>query len=134
MKEIKITIPDYHIIPKARPKVTAKGTYMPEKYMDCKKVIATYGLKACRYDDMLEGYLGMDIIFYRKGGGDIDNLAGTIMDSLEGIVYGNDCKIKKLRVSVTPSASEDTLIRVYKLKKKWFERVIIWWRSKNFEA
>ncbi len=111
--EIKITVHNYHIVPKARPRVTKNGTHMPKKYMDCIMTIKTYGMRACKLDKMLTGNMGMEIVFNRKGSGDLDNLAGTVMDALQGIVYDNDSKITKLTCEKIQSKIEKTEIRIY---------------------
>ncbi len=100
--------------PKARPKVTLNGTYMPKDYADWKDQVAEYvGDKMRHVDDnvLLEltfTRTGIAVVMtptemQRFGQADIDNLAGGVMDALQsGGVLGNDSQVVALDASFDP--------------------------------
>ncbi len=108
---IKLIVPG-HVTPKARPRVTKKGTYMPKKYTECLEKIRLFAAQAMEGKEMLTGDLILDVINYRKGGGDWDNIGGTISDGLEGIVYKRDSQIVDGRVRKIRSKDERTEVTI----------------------
>lgn len=66
---------------------------MPPAYTQCLEKIRLFAAQAMIGKEMLTGDLELTLVNYRKGGGDGDNIQGTIQDGLEGIVYKNDCQI-----------------------------------------
>lgn len=85
-------------MPKARPRVTENGTYMPPKYVEWKKNVAQYlGYQSRRvegpvslYFIFTEGHVHVRVVpiveNYQRDKGvkaDIDNLIGGVMDAME---------------------------------------------------
>lgn len=100
--------------PKARPRVTSNGTFMPKLYTEWKEAIAEY-VKLDPKSTELEGPLSLvvefrpkEIMFLisesdtdRHGQGDIDNLLGGLMDALEDAgVYKNDSQVQRVLVEI----------------------------------
>ena len=89
---------DIKVIPKARPRVTLRGTYMPKPYMEQRKLIQAH-LRGFKH---ISGELMMDCLFVFKKSktnhknkmsmpvGDVDGLIGSLMDACEGVLYDND--------------------------------------------
>ena len=99
--------------PKARPRVTENGTYMPKEYVEWKEAIAEY----VRLQNLptLVGPLSLLSKFYkdrievmvsegappRYGQADVDNLSGGLMDALEDAgCYKNDIQIAQLSAQI----------------------------------
>ena len=105
-------------VPKARPRVTRSGhTYTPGKTVQHERLIS---LVARTKTQPIEGPLGLRLTFFMpipvswskakkesavKGDllpttkPDIDNLAKTVMDALNGIAYRDDNQVVRLEVS-----------------------------------
>jgi crossover junction endodeoxyribonuclease RusA len=86
--------------PKPRPRVTKYGTYMPEGYVTYKAIVG-----ACFRDrypgdhlSTTEWWLSLEFHVRPTTRGDCDNLAGGIMDALEGVVWDNDRQVQALHV------------------------------------
>lgn len=109
------------VVPKARPKVTRRGVFMPDKYIKCRDFIRDYA-RAKRMKHHGTGSLGVIIFInmkpskserrndYRQPIGDVDNMAGTVFDSLEGVCYENDRQI--ISLSVIKSYSDKDSVEV----------------------
>ena len=118
---ITINIPG-HVVPKARPRVTKKGTYMPAKYQQTIEKIrlmatACLGQVSNRCDYPIADKVRLEVLFIRKGGGDIDNLCGSAMDGIQGIILKNDSQVKEIEaqiIPVTEGYKEQTEIKVYR--------------------
>lgn len=98
--------------PKARPRVTTNGTYMPKPYRDWKQTITEY-LQVSRISRM-EGPVCLAVTFTptqmivaiepsqvaRYGNADLDNLVGGLMDVLQDAgVIGNDRSVVAIHAS-----------------------------------
>ena len=96
-------------VPKGRPRVTRYATFTPKKTLVFEKEIAhlarTYYTKK-----PLEGHLAVLLKFYLKRGKtvkiqyptvkpDIDNLIKSVLDPLNGIIWGDDSQIVEIAVS-----------------------------------
>ena len=81
-------------LPMPRPRVTERGAYIPRRVHDWKAAIAA----VYRQLDgpMYDGPVSIVMHFYRKTAHrvDIDNLAKSVMDGLEGYAYQNDSQVK----------------------------------------
>lgn len=86
-------------LPKARPRVTRNGAYMPTKYTRYKRELA---LIARHYLTKLDGDVELvcRFTFENKVHGDLDNLVGGVMDSLNGLAYHDDKQVKFLSASI----------------------------------
>ncbi|WP_052056148.1 RusA family crossover junction endodeoxyribonuclease [Myxosarcina sp. GI1] len=69
------------VVPKARPRVTRQGTFLPQKYRDWKEgAIAELLSQRTRYKSLEE--VTISIKLYGTCRGDLDNIAGAILDAL----------------------------------------------------
>jgi len=96
---------------KARPRVSKRGTYMPEAYVTWKAEFAVHCM-AHGHLEPLQGPVSLTVAVELKGcaRGDADNYAGAVMDALEGLCYANDKQINVLIVMVLEHAAADTVI------------------------
>jgi Holliday junction resolvase RusA-like endonuclease len=90
-----------------RPRVTQHGTYMPQPYKSYKEVVAwSVRVALGPYEPDATGRYRLHLTFHlqpqkttkRMRRQDIEKLAGTIMDALEGILYHNDEQVDSLAV------------------------------------
>ena len=100
---IKFTIPGQPV-PKARPRVTRKGTYTPETTKHYEKVVQA-SFMATKTRKMMDGPLKADLVFYLSKPKrpkhprhpitkpDIDNYQKAVMDALNGMAYCDDSQI-----------------------------------------
>jgi Holliday junction resolvase RusA-like endonuclease len=110
------------VVPKARPRVTCRGTFMPQSYRNWKEETI---LELTRQKALLVGEFPckgpvsvyVELIGKHSKRGDLDNLAGAILDSLvqsEVLVNDNlnnvDSLTAKLFFSKEPPR---TLIQIY---------------------
>ncbi len=83
-----------------------KNYYLPEWYRKLKDEIGTAAKVAMRTKKPCAGGISMQIICWRKyqttsrNYGDIDNIAKTVIDSLNGICYNDDAQIVSLKVQL----------------------------------
>ena len=101
--------------PKVRPRVASKRAYMPKYYTDWKLALKSK-LIAKRAKPM-KGDVSLDIQFMFKDGriGDIDNLAGGVMDAANGVLYIDDAQVAELRAVRYKKPAEDQIIIKVKL-------------------
>ncbi|NJM47284.1 MAG: RusA family crossover junction endodeoxyribonuclease [Alkalinema sp. RU_4_3] len=78
---IELTLPG-NVVPKARPRVTRYGTFMPENYR-CWKTLAIVCLKSQYQGEPLQA-AAVSIVLRGKHPrrGDADNISGSILDAL----------------------------------------------------
>ena len=92
-------------IPKARPRVIKHServvTYTTKRTADWEQGIACAANLAMGNQVPLSGPLAVTLRFYRKDGRrvDIDNLAKSALDSMNGIVYRDDGQVVDLHAS-----------------------------------
>ena len=118
-----------------RPRVTSHGTYMPSEYKAYRDMVgwavrAALGLWEVdtegRYSLILNFYLEPqkttkknpmpeDERHAKKHRNDIEKLAGTILDSLEGVVYGNDEQVDYLMVNKWAGTKPRVEIQVWRM-------------------
>jgi Holliday junction resolvase RusA-like endonuclease len=88
---------------KPRPRTTQNGhVYMPADYMTWKRTIAgkvAFRLQECPV--FRQGMVRLDLWIW-SGRGDVDNLAGGVMDALNGIAWRDDDQIVDLAVHKRP--------------------------------
>lgn len=69
------------VVPKARPRVTRKGTFLPQRYRDWKeKAIASLLSQRTKYEPLEKVTISIEL--YGAARGDLDNIAGAILDAL----------------------------------------------------
>ncbi len=97
----------WHAVPKARPRVTSRGTYMPAGYQDWKQETA-FQMRQQHRQEPMQGHVAVaiDIVARRKPRGDIDNLAGAILDAGNGVLWTDDRQIVALAVVWLTPADE----------------------------
>jgi len=115
MSTIRLEI--FHpLFSKARPRVTAKGTFMPKAYKDNQKALLAKVKE--QYDGApLEGPLRVEMELHGEGRADIDNIVGAFFDTVNGVLWTDD------RVSIIPELS----VRWVKAKKDrscWYVSII----------
>lgn len=87
-------------VPKGRPRVTSHGTYTPKRTRTAEQRIGWA---------MLQKYAGLQVdatsrfrvrlLFWTEStDGDVDNLAKTVLDGLQGVVWANDNQVDELLV------------------------------------
>jgi len=115
----RIRLDGWYAVPKARPRVTAHGTFMPPGYMDWKQETSNL-LRRAHAAPPLEGLLDVRVWISstKKPRGDIDNLLGAVLDAGNGVVWVDDRKIGSASCSwVTPGEifAEGLMVEV----KEW---------------
>lgn len=109
-------------VPKARPRVMRGGwTFTPKKTRDAEQLVRFYAgmaLKVAKDAAWGENFidrLSMTILFFgARKNADIDNLAKTVMDSLQGFLFKNDCQVDHLELWRHPGekGKEHTVVEV----------------------
>jgi Holliday junction resolvase RusA-like endonuclease len=100
---------------KARPRVKGgKGfsvTYMPEEYVTWKQNFAVYCMAQGPVTP-LDGPLRMTVIasYKDKRRKDVDNIAGAVMDALNGIAYADDEQVFDLHSVKVYSQPHDCIV------------------------
>lgn len=118
--EVNTTFYLPRVVPKARPKVTSRGTYMPKRYAEWLEEAATYIALA---KDHYDGFVGVEMRFTKEGcrvdvweipatrrylRGDIDNLAGGVLDAMvKGGLIEDDRQVITLKASISYERKED---------------------------
>lgn len=78
---ITLTLPG-EVVPKARPRVTRNGSYMPSRYR-CWKTLAISRLKSQYWGDPMENVsVSITLSGKHPRRGDADNISGSILDAL----------------------------------------------------
>jgi len=71
------------VVPKARPRVTRNGSYMPERYQEWQRQAQVELLLQLSDRTPLQYPVAVKVLLQGKGHrGDIDNLSGAILDAL----------------------------------------------------
>jgi len=101
---------------KARPRVTARGAYMPAPYRawldTVKREALAYWAEhsecadsdcSARWYDPTHPAIVLVLVFYLpdRRRRDVDNLAGAVMDALNGVLWKDDSQIVRLVVEKT---------------------------------
>jgi len=98
---------------KARPRVTSKGTFMPNDYVQWKQTFGVYATKYCRLLSF-PGDVSVSIIaqFKQVPRGDADNYAGAVLDALNGITWADDRQVKDLHIQVVRGATDSITVDI----------------------
>lgn len=120
MLTIRVPFP---VVPKARPRVGAEGTYMPSKYKECVKSIGYLFTIARQLNKNASFALHVTIDVDRTNAGDVDNILGTIMDAGNGIVWHDDRQVTEVSVvkRLVPKGSAGATIALVELPETGFE-------------
>jgi crossover junction endodeoxyribonuclease RusA len=86
-------------VPKARPRVTGARAYTPARTRQHERLIWVHALQAGVRPVAL-GPVGMTIDFWltRPDRSDLDNLAKTVLDALNGTAYADDRQVVELHL------------------------------------
>lgn len=90
-------------ISKARPRTGANNnTFTPKRTRDHEKLVATYARASMRAGERAyEGLVGVALEFWTTNvKTDVDNLAKTVLDGMNGVVYADDVQVVELFVRV----------------------------------
>ena len=127
---LRFTVPG-NPVPKARPRF-AKHAYTTAATMAAEWVIATHAMKALGPVRCVTEPLAVELDFYRDSDRrvDVDNLAKTVLDSLNHFVWADDSQI--VRLTVVKGVDSDrprTEVRVFHSRG----RGVSYLRVKNWE-
>lgn len=114
MQPIKITIPG-RPIPKGRPRLGIRGrkayVYTPPKTAEYEKLVGWVAKSlGCK---PVDGLVSVSLHVYCRGKMDVDNVAKSILDGLNGVAYEDDDQVVEL------------LVRKHRVKAAAEERVEI---------
>jgi len=70
------------VVPKARPRVSRNGTYLPQRYQDWQRLAIAELLLQISDRSPLQYPIRVKITLQGKHRGDIDNLSGSCLDAL----------------------------------------------------
>lgn len=101
---------------KARPRVTKHGTFMPVAYKNNQKELLSK-IKEQYNGPPLEGPLRVEMELFGEGRADIDNVAGALFDTANGVLWVDD------RVSIIPELMV-TWKKAPKALSRWIIRII----------
>ena len=133
----QVTVP-LPLIPKARPRVTEKGTYMPKGYMRCRNAIAALLISALNRSrpQIVEVFgtlgwpkdasygIGLVVTVHKSTDGDVDGFVGTVMDAGNGLVWVDDRQIAHCEVEktiVAPGVPRQAFVRICVYDETGFE-------------
>lgn len=123
--KLTIRIP-YPGKPKARPRVTRTGhAFMPKPYMDWKELVRGFLKDSCRAVHF-DGPVRCDMVFHKEHirlviekidgdqqyiRGDIDNLAGGLMDAIQPAkgetgLFTNDSQVRELTARIARTGEQ----------------------------
>jgi Holliday junction resolvase RusA-like endonuclease len=108
---------DGQIVPKARPRVTVNGAYMPPKYRQWKQG-AILDLSQQHQGHKLTAVRSIDIVMTGKHSrrGDLDNISGSILDALvqSGVLVNDNLTVvPRLSIELMFDKTEPkTLIKI----------------------
>ena len=114
-----ITLEIFHpLFSKARPRVTAAGTFMPAAYKKNQKELLAKVKE--QYDGPpLEGPLRVEMDLYGEGRADIDNVVGAFFDTVNKVLWVDDriSIISELSVRWTKCKKEHSTwtVRIYEI-------------------
>ena len=101
---------------KARPRVTARGTFMPKAYKDNQRELLAKVKE--QYDGPpLQGPLRVEMELHGEGRADIDNVVGAFFDTVNKVLWEDD------RISIIPELSVKWM-KTKKDQSAWYVRII----------
>lgn len=107
------------LMSKARPRVTARGTYFPKAYQDWRKECSQLLRQAWTLDP-IETPIAVEIDCYGTARGDIDNYMGALFDSANKILWADDRAsiIQKATIAYykRPASESSWRIRIYDIE------------------
>lgn len=120
MQPIRITIPG-RPIPKGRPRLGIRGrkayVYTPPKTAEYEKLVGWVAKSlGCK---PVDGLVSVSLHVYCRGKMDVDNVAKSILDGLNGVAYEDDGQVVELLVKkhkVTNTADERVEIEIRKAR------------------
>ena len=106
--------------PKARPRVTRRGAFTPEKTKDYEEQVGWAAMVAVRQRPLpkwpVDAEYGIDCVFYFKGrpACDGDNCLKSVQDGLEKVLYTNDKQVVEGHYRTRKGADVDkTVITIW---------------------
>lgn len=98
---LTVCLKDWHAKPKARPRVTSRGTYMPGGYQDWLNETRFLMQRELAGMPPASGKLAVRILVQApsKPRGDLDNLAGGILDAGNHVIWPDDRFIYDLAIT-----------------------------------
>jgi Holliday junction resolvase RusA-like endonuclease len=112
---LQILLDGVHCISKQRPRSYVRNGkiahYMNNQYTAWKNDIATR-LRAAYSGPPLEQMLSLNIVVgYQKAPkGDVDNLAGALMDAANGVLWHDDGQVKRLCIERLDKSGTDSIL------------------------
>ena len=110
--ELVVSMP---LFSKARPRVTARWTFMPKEYKQ-KQAEMVRQIKEQWDGPPLEGPLRLEIDLRGEGRGDADNMIGALMDAANKLLWVDD------RVSIIPEI-QVRWEKAPKAQSRWLIRI-----------
>jgi len=114
MQAVKITVPG-RPVPKGRPRLGVRGRkafiYTPPATREYEKLVGW--IAKCSGCKPVDGPVAVDLDIYVRIRMDLDNVAKSVLDGLNGIAYQDDGQVVEL------------LVRKHKVRRKEEERVEI---------
>lgn len=116
---------DGNVVPKARPRVTRKGTFMPHRYRDW-KTAAIFDFRAQAVElgltTPLSGVaISIQLVGKHPRRGDLDNIAGSVLDALvqAGVLKDDSISVvSSLAISLQWSKEPPTVsIRIHSAER-----------------
>lgn len=100
---MKITA-EIEAVPKARPRITANGTFLPKRNRQFREALQQILKAAMKGSPPMETALRVSLHFFKpckttsRRFGDLDNLAKAVLDAANGIIFADDSQIIALEV------------------------------------
>ncbi len=117
MEYPEITL-NLRLMSKARPRVTARGAYMPKPYQEWRKECSELLRQSWRLEPIAHP-IAVEVDCYGTARGDIDNYMGALFDSANKILWVDDRSsiIQKATVSFFKRQAADSCwkIRIFDL-------------------
>lgn len=108
---------DGAVVPKARPRVTRRGTFLPQRYRDWKQQAIAALVSQKTISEPLEK-VTISIELYGSHRGDLDNIAGAILDALvqSGIILDDRVSlVKALSIRHLDEKDKRAIVEIEKL-------------------
>ena len=100
-------------IPKARPRISNGHAYTPQRTKDWEETVAWTAKAVMGAQKPLEGPLKVTLFFHgARKNSDADNLAKSVLDGLQGIIFKNDSQVTRLDIARAPGEPKGVEIEV----------------------
>ena len=114
MTAYRFTVPG-RPVPKARPRVMGTVTFTPHRTRDHERLIWAHAVKA--HVKPMPGPVELHCVFHVADmRADVDNLAKTVLDALNGTAYADDRQVVDLRASKVKDGTECTEVFISSLE------------------